>query len=102
MLLQSTASGQIDQRKLDSLARSIDSSAGAQKKWQDSFIRRQDSNYRSDVSSAFNRRPGSANGKEMQGRGAGNEKRFIPGVLAGLLFILLIVFGWTRIKKRKG
>jgi hypothetical protein len=40
----------IDPKKLDSLARSIDASSKKMKDWQDSFVHRQDSLYRSRVS----------------------------------------------------
>ena len=41
--------GQIDQRKLDSLEQAIESSTKAQKGWQDSFAKAQDSIYRSAI-----------------------------------------------------
>ena len=40
----------IDPKKLDSLARTIDASRKEMKNWQDSFVQRQDSLYRSRVS----------------------------------------------------
>lgn len=40
---------QIDQKKLDSLAKAIDSSAKAYKQWQNRFTKQQDSIYRSTI-----------------------------------------------------
>jgi hypothetical protein len=48
-LMQLNVYGQIDQKKLDSLARSIDSSAKTHKSWQDSFTKVQDSIYSSAI-----------------------------------------------------
>jgi hypothetical protein len=50
LLLQLSAYSQIDAHKLDSFSRSIDSSARAARKMQDSIIKVQDSTYRSEVS----------------------------------------------------
>jgi len=41
--------GQIDQKKLDSLEQSIEVSTKAQKNWQDSFAKAQDSIYRTSI-----------------------------------------------------
>jgi len=44
--------GQIDQKKLDSLEQAIESSTKAQKGWQDSFAKAQDSIYKSAISNS--------------------------------------------------
>ena len=46
--------GQIDQKKLDSLERAIESSTKAQKGWQDSFAKAQDSIYKSAINKSDN------------------------------------------------
>jgi hypothetical protein len=45
LLLQVSVWSQIDQKKVDALSRSIDSSVKAHQSWQDSFIKVQDSIY---------------------------------------------------------
>jgi accessory gene regulator protein AgrB len=49
LLIYLYAPAQIDQQKLDSLKRSIDSNTRAVKSWQDSFQKNQDSLYRSRI-----------------------------------------------------
>ena len=54
----------IDPKKLDSLARSIDASNKEMKVWQDSFVHRQDSLYRSRVPVKENTTEASEEGQE--------------------------------------
>ncbi|MGZ3937294.1 MAG: hypothetical protein ACXVLT_00980 [Flavisolibacter sp.] len=54
LLFPLVSHAQIDQRKLDSLKKSIDSSAAAHREWQDSFSKVQDSVYQDAVKKAVN------------------------------------------------
>jgi hypothetical protein len=94
----------IDESKRDSLARSIERSQKAQRAWQDSFSKRQDSIYLSAQKTAA--KP--ANGKnkldqdvQKTNREEGRIKQVYVLAIAGLLFFVLLVALLFRKRKDK-
>jgi len=88
--------GQIDQKKIDSLERSIDSSTKEQKTWQDSFAKVQDSLYRS----AINNSDSTHLSPEQNIKVGGRQKIILPfAIIAALLVIVIIVI--LRRKRKK-
>jgi hypothetical protein len=94
--------GQIDQRKLDSLSRLIDSSAQAYKMQQDSIIKQQDSSYKSEVNKALQQNSVDsdkflAEQKRRESRQRQQSKlRIVIGIA---LFVILIIALLRRRKK---
>jgi hypothetical protein len=86
---------QIDQKKIDSLERSIDSSTKAQKSWQDSFAKIQDSIYRSAIHNSDSTTLSAEHKTKVKGR----QKIILPlAIIATLLVIAIIVI---RQRKRR-
>jgi hypothetical protein len=83
----------IDPQKLDSLARSIDASGKKMKDWQDSFVHRQDSLYRSRVSVKENM------AETREGEPERDPLVTIAYVVLGLGSLAVLLIG--RYRKRK-
>jgi hypothetical protein len=101
LLLHLNTYGQIDQSKLDSLSRSIDSSSKAYKAWQDSFNKAQDSIYRSSVKQDAKQNINNLNYFLEEQKRTEQERRrqaTIRLIVSGLIFTTLIIF---LIRKRK-
>lgn len=93
---------QIDPRKVDSLAQLIDSSAGANRKQQESLIKSSDSNYQFELNKALqqgseNRYNFSVEQKRIEER---NRLRIIVRIVAGVLLLLTAVIALVQWKKR--
>ena len=90
--LQLSTKAQIDQHKLDSLRRSIDSSARAHTMWQDSFTKAQDSIYQSAVN---NTRLSKQNHLEREVQ----RRRNLQGIFIALLLVVVAVLLLLRRRK---
>lgn len=89
-LFPSISYSQIDPAALDSLARSIDSSARSHRSRQDSMIKVQDSIYQFEVKKAYkNQDPGSKN-NSVEKREE-NRKEILAALVIGVLLLGLIV-----------
>ena len=95
LLLHLNVYGQVDQRKLDSLSRAIDSSAKSHKSWQDSFIRSQDSIYHSAVAK---KDLGKSRDLDNQDKA---ERRRLGLRMVIAVFIMALVIAFVRKRKRK-
>mgnify|MGYP003579655140 CR=1 FL=1 len=103
LLFQVNSFSQIDPAKLDSLSRSIDSSAKAYRQWQDSFQKRQDSIYESALRSQDTER----NMRNLTNWTLENEERkrkqkqqaYIR-IGIGVLFLIVLIVGWARRRKK--
>lgn len=91
--------GQIDQKKADSLARAIDSSAKAHKAWQDSFAKAQDSIYQTAIKENNSRKAENFSSvqKEKQAKG----KQAILRILIGVVLLIVLVILLLRRRKAK-
>jgi hypothetical protein len=96
--------GQIDQRKLDSLSKSINSSAKEHRLWQDSFTKVQDSIYRAAISKTGNRySPNLDNSQAKKGRRAFPESRLVIALIViGALVFSAGRLAWLRGRNKKG
>jgi hypothetical protein len=96
LFLQLSSFAQVDQKKLDSLARSIDASARAARAWQDSFMKTQDSIYGTGV--VRSKEP-ERNGFEKSAAVPKPEKKqkrtYIP-VVIGIFVALVLIVGFRR------
>jgi hypothetical protein len=72
---------QIDQRKLDSLKKSIDVSAKVHNLWQDSFAKVQDSFYQSAIKTDLNKRKDLREQREREVQ----RRRSLQGIMIALL-----------------
>ena len=88
---------QIDQNKLDSLRRSIDSTAHVHKNWQDSFARAQDSVYHTAISKTIR------NDKRIGGQQENQVKRqrILQGILVALAIVVALVIVLLRKRRKK-
>jgi hypothetical protein len=84
---------QVDQRKLDSLSRHIDSSQKALRHWQDSFTKRQDSVYNTQLKKED--RPGIQALPEEKEKKLKGSRTVILILIASAL-ILLVIIWWSR------
>lgn len=96
LLLPIVSSAQIDQRKLDSLRKSIDSSAAARRVWQDSFANAQDSAYQE----AIEKTVGVQKSAREQRQQKVERKRTIQGILIALLIVIVVLFILRHRKKK--
>lgn len=101
--LQLNAYGQIDPEKVDSLARTIDSSANARQLKQDSAIKIIDSNYRSGLNEAI--RNSHNNLTEQKIKAVNGRKQIILQIIIGVALLIVVLFvamfKRRRIKKVK-
>jgi hypothetical protein len=98
LLLFLNSYGQIDPIKLDSLARSIDSSAKALQLTQDSFVQAQDSIYRSALDNTLQRQ---SKFVEEERRKEKYRQQVTLRIIAVVVFIIAVgLFFWIR-RKRK-
>ena len=95
LLLHPNVYGQIDQKKLDSLSRAIDSSAKSHKSWQDSFIRSQDSIYQS----AVNKNNGHQRNDVIKQNEKERQKFWLRIIVA--VFVIAMVIALLRKRKTK-
>lgn len=101
LLLQLGAFAQIDQRKLDSLAKSIDSSAKVRRQWQDSFSRAQDSVYRLAQSHKSSGQSSGTNGSSLAEKKQQERQQGIISLVAGLLIFAILLIVMIRKRKTK-
>jgi hypothetical protein len=102
LLIAFKSYSQIDQKKLDSLSRSIDSSAKAYRAWQDSFNKVQDSIYQAAINKDFqsSHNPGQLSPEQKRKEAKERQKIILRiGVSIAILIIAAIV--WLRRKKTK-
>ena len=93
---------QIDQGKLDSLSRSIDSSAQVYRKQQEEIIKNRESTYRNEVKKALQNDSSARNVlAEQERKGAKERQEITARILTGVLLLFLAVIALVRIKKRK-
>ena len=88
--------GQIDQKKLDSLKRTIEYSTKTQKSWQDSFVNAQDSIYKSAVTNS-----GSVNLSTQQETTIKDKQIVVIRIVIFVALFLIAVFLALR-QKRPG
>lgn len=93
LLLHLNVYGQIDQKKLDSLSRAIDSSAKSHKSWQDSFIRSQYSIYQSAVNKNDLQKR-----NEVAKRNGEERQKFWLRIIVAVFVIAMII---ALLRKRK-
>lgn len=103
LLFPLTIYGQIDQKKLDSLSRSIDSSAKAYKLWQDSFNKVQDSIYHAAISKNVEQNSRNLNNfiDEQKRRGANEKKQAILRIVLSIVLLVIGVIALVRRRKTK-
>jgi hypothetical protein len=90
--------GQIDQRKVDSLARLIDSSAEARLHQQETIIKRIDSSYHSDLNKALQQNRGDSLAKQKQMEARRRQQTTIR-ILIGVLFFTILIIALALRKK---
>lgn len=103
LLVQLTGSAQIDQKKLDSLSRAIDSSAKAVQAWQDSFDKVQDSIYRSSLRLDLEQNNNNLNNFLAEQKSREERQRqqaMIRFAVSGVIFVILIVVLLRRRKQK--
>ncbi len=101
LLVQLTGFAQIDQKKLDSLSKAIESSAKAFQAWQDSFDKVQDSIYQSSVRLGLeqnNRNLDNFLAEQKRREEKQRQQAMIRFAVSGVIFAVLIV---VLIRKRK-
>jgi len=98
LFLQHACYSQIDLKKLDSLARSIDSSQKASRSWQDSFNKKQDSIYRAAQikQDAQTNNRNDARVIAQKEINANQKQQAIIKILIGLLFAILLIVALMR------
>jgi hypothetical protein len=103
LLFNLSTYAQLDQKKLDSLSRSIDSSAKASRNWQDSFTKIQDSIYQTAIgkSAGGNSINPSQFLAEQEKRESRERQRILLRFLAGVAVVLIGVVAWFLKTKRK-
>ena len=101
LLLQFNSYGQVDPKKLDSLSRSIDSSAKLIRSDQDRFIKVQDSAYHSEVNKALGQ--GSRNHDQFLAEKKRREEKERQQAIVriGLSVLIFIVPILVLLRKRK-
>jgi hypothetical protein len=99
----STSYSQINQSKLDSLSRSINSSAKAYRAWQDSFKKAQDSVYRSALKKDLQKsRSGRENFSAEERRRKERERQQTTlRIILSIAILITAVFVWRRRRKTK-
>ena len=103
LLLYLNINGQIDQKKLDSLARSIDSSAKARKISQDSFIKIQDSAYQLEMNKALkqNSRKFDNSLTERKRKEAKERQQAILRIVISVVLFIIGIIALLRKRKTK-
>jgi hypothetical protein len=81
---------QIDQRKLDSLSRAIDSSVKAHQSSEDSFIKLQDNHYHSELNKALQQSKNNLLAEEKREE-AEERQQIIVRILIGVLLVAGII-----------
>ena len=99
LLFHLTCYSQVDQEKLDSLTRSIDSSKKVLRNWQDSFTKMQDSIYEARVSKA-ERTPEKTTGFIVN-KTQHAKRQAATYIVIGLGLLMLLFIGLLR-KRRPG
>lgn len=99
LLLCLSTHAQIDSKKVDSLARVIDSSAKANREQQESVIRSTDTNYQSELNKALQHDSGNFS-TEQKRKEERKRQQFIVRILTGVLLLLIAVLALVRRKKR--
>jgi deoxyribodipyrimidine photolyase-like uncharacterized protein len=103
LLLHLSIHAQIDQKKLDSLSRSIDSSAKAYKYWQDSFAKQQDSIYHAAISKEIkkdSRNPDEFLLEEKREE-AEERQQTILRIVTGVVLLVIGIIALIRRRKTK-
>jgi ABC-type transport system involved in cytochrome bd biosynthesis fused ATPase/permease subunit len=100
LLFSINSFGQIDQRRVDSLARLIDSSAEARQRQQETTIKRIDSSYHSELKKALQQNPADSLAKQKQSE-AKQRQQFIVRILTGVLIFTILIITLVRTKKPK-
>ena len=98
LLLSLTSHAQTDQRKLDSLRHSIDSSSRALQAYQDSFTRRQESIHNAATRRGKQPQPVSVEDRERGQRSKAPAK--MPVIVALLALMAAIIGIWRRRKNK--
>jgi hypothetical protein len=95
--------GQINQKKLDSLTKAIDSSARIHKSWQDSFTKVQDSIYHAAISKDPEQNSRSLNNFliEQRRREAKEMQQAILHIVIGILLLIASIIAIARKRKTK-
>jgi len=101
--MQFNVFAQIDQKKRDSLARAIDSSAKAYRTSQDSFTKKQDSIYRSSIKidvEQNNRQHEQFIAEQKRRENKQRQQAYIR-ILIGVLLFTVLIIGFLRKRKPK-
>ena len=102
LLFYLSAYCQIDPKKVDSLARLIDSSANANQRQQESTIKRIDSNYHSGLNQAFQNSHNPDNLLIEQKRiEAKKRQQIIIRIVTGVLLLIIVTIALMRRKRLK-
>jgi hypothetical protein len=99
LLLHLNTLAQIDSKKVDSLARVIDSSAKANREQQESVIRSTDSNYQSELNKTLQRDSGNFS-TEQKRKEERKRQQFIVRIWGGVLLLLIAVLALVHKNKR--
>lgn len=103
LLMPFNIHAQIDPKKLDSLSRSIDSSAKVRKSWQDSFAKVQDSIYHSATSKDIKNNSHNTDQSFNEGkkREAKERQQTILRIVTGAVLLLIGIMALIRRRKTK-
>ncbi len=101
LLFQLQCYGQIDQRKLDSLSKAIDSSSAIYKKQQDVVIKTQDSIYRSEISKNLQSSRDADRVVVGQKQRVEQRQKDMVRLMAGILLFLILIIVLSRKRKQK-
>jgi hypothetical protein len=97
LALQLTTQAQIDQRKLDSLRRSIDSFANTHKLWQDSFTKVQDSVYQDAINKTdLNKQKELSEQHERESQ----RRKILQGIIIALALVATALLLLLRRRKK--
>jgi hypothetical protein len=97
LALQLSTQAQIDQRKLDSLRRSIDSSAKTHKQWQDSFTKVQDSLYQDAINKTdLNKQKELSEQQERESQ----RRKILQGIIIALALVASALLLLLRRRKK--
>jgi hypothetical protein len=103
LLMQLSIHAQIDPKKLDSLARSIDSSAKTYRFWQDSFTKAQDSIYQAAINKDIenNSRNPDQFLAEQRRKEAKERQQAIIRIIIGVALLAIGIIAIARREKTK-
>lgn len=101
--MQLSIHAQVDPKKLDSLAKSIDSSTKAYRYWQDSFTKVQDSVYHAAISKDIENNSRNLNQflAEQKRREAKERQQAIVRVIIGVVLLAIGIIAVVRRRKTK-